>query len=143
MAVRVVKYDPQGVFKGYAGEAIAEGDLCGISSAAKLNVFKADGNATHGAAATNRAWGFAVKPAAIGDPIYLAPRATLDGFTSLTAGGICYLDVTAGGITQTKTSTNTETLQIVGVARTTTEVLGNVMAPQQYQTSGSSTLTSL
>lgn len=141
MAVRVIKYDPQATFNGIARAAVAEGDLCGIDSAGTVTL--ADANATHGAAATNRVWGFALKAAAAGAMVVLAPIATVDGFASLTAGGICYLSTTAGGITQTKTSTNTETLQLVGVARSATEILGHVMAPQQYQTAGNSTLTSL
>jgi len=142
MAVRVIKYDPQATFNGIAGEAISEGALCGIADT-NGNIFKADGNATQGTAATNKAVGFAVKAAAIGAMVALAPIATVDVFTSLTVGGICYLDTTAGGITQTKTSTNTETLQVVGIARSATEILGHVGVPQKYQTAGNSTLTSL
>ena len=141
MAVRVIKYDPQATFNGVAAAAIAEGDLCGINSAGTVS--KADADAAHGAAATNRAWGFAVKAAASGAMVALAPVATVDGFSALTPGGICYLDVTAGGVTQTKPVTNTFTQQIVGVARTATEILGHVTAPLQYQTAGNSTITSL
>jgi hypothetical protein len=142
MAVRVIKYDPDFTFKGYAGEAIAEGDVCGISSAAKLNVFKADADATHGAAATNRALGIAVKAAAIGDPVHLAPICIVDGLT-LTAGGKIYLSTTAGGYTQTQPTTNTFTVQELGIARTTTEALINVQSAFQFQTAGNSVTTFL
>src|SRR5258708_185694 len=81
MAKRVIKYDPQATFNGIAGEAIAEGDLCGIADT-NGNVFKADADATQGAAATNKAVGFAVKAAAIGAMVALAPICTLDGLTS-------------------------------------------------------------
>jgi len=143
MAVRVTKYDPNSTFNLIAGEAIAEGDLCGVTSATTRKAYKADGNATHGAAATNKALGYAVKAAAAGDAVALAPICELDGFSGLTPGDTCYLDVTAGGLTQTKTSTNTETLQTVGVALSATAVAGVVGVPQKYQTAGNSTLTSL
>jgi hypothetical protein len=142
MAKRVIKYDPAATFNVVAGEAIAEGDLVGIADT-NGNGFKADGNASQGAGATNKAVGFAVKAAALGAMVALAPICTLDGFSGLMVGGLCYLDTTAGGITQTKTSTNTETLQVVGTARSATEVLGHVNVPQKYQTAGNSTLTSL
>jgi hypothetical protein len=141
MAVRVIKYDPQATFNGVAAAAIAEGDLCGINSSGTVS--KADADATHGAAATNRAVGYAVKAAALGAMVALAPVATVDGFTSLTVGGICYLDVTAGGITQSKPVTNTFTQQVVGIARSATEILGHVQLPLQAQTAGSSTITSV
>ena len=141
MAVRVIKYDPQATFNGIARVAISEGSLCGLNSAGTVDL--ADADATHGATATNRAVGFAIKAAVAGAMVALAPIATVDGFSALTTGGICYLDVTAGGITQTKPVTNTFTQQIVGVARTATEILGHVTAPLQYQTAGNSTLTSL
>jgi predicted transcriptional regulator len=142
MAVRVIKYDPQATFNAIAKVDIAEGDLCGLCDT-NGNAVQADGNGTQGTGATNKAVGFAVKAAKAGQMVALAPICTLDGFTSLTVAGLCYLSTTAGGITQTKTSTNTETLQIVGTARSATEILGHVMAPLQFQTSGSSTLTSL
>jgi len=141
MAKRVIKYDPQATFNGIAGEAIAEGDLCGIADT-NGNIFKADADATQGAAATNKAVGFAVKAAAIGQMVALAPICTLDGLTSLTVGGLCYLSTTAGSITQTKPTTNTFTQQVVGTARSATEVLCHVTAPLQAQTAGNSTLTS-
>ena len=100
------------------------------------------GNGTQGAAVADKAVGYAVKAAKSGTMVALAPIATVDGFTSLTRGAPCYLDTTAGGITQTKTSTNGQTLQHVGIARTATEVIGNVHAPTVYQTAGNSTLTS-
>lgn len=140
MAVRVIKYDPKATFKGYAGEVIAEGDVCGISSAAKLNVFKADADAAYGAGATNRAIGIAVKGAAVGDPVHLAPFCIVDGL-SLTAGARIYLSTTAGGYTQTQPTTNTYTVQELGYARTTTEALINVQAAFQYQTAGNSVTT--
>jgi hypothetical protein len=143
MAVRVIKYDPQATFNAIAKVAIAEGDLCGICDT-NGNAVQADGNATQGTGATNKAVGYAVKAAAAGAMVALAPIATVDGFSGLTVGGICYLDkTTPGSITQTKTSTNTETLQVVGIARSATEVLGMVHVPQQFQTAGNSTLTSL
>lgn len=138
---RVTKYEPALTFNAVAGEAIAEGQLCGIANT-NGKAFLADGNATQGTAATDKAVGYAVKAAAAGDMVALAPIALVDGFSSLTVGGICYLSTTAGGVTQTKTSTNGETLQIVGIARSATEILGNVGAPQKYQTAGTSTLTS-
>lgn len=141
MAVRVIKYDPQATFNGIARAAVAEGDLCGINSGGTVE--KADGNATHGASATNKAIGFAVKAAAAGAMVALAPIATIDGFSGMTPGASQYLSTTAGGVTETKTSTNTETLQVVGVARSATELLGHVGIPQQYQTAGNSTITSL
>lgn len=140
MAVRVIKYDPQATFNGVAAEAIAEGDLCGINTAGTIN--KADADGMQGASVADKAIGFAVKAAASGAMVALAPIATLDGFTSLTKGGLMYLDTTAGGMTQTKTSTNGVVLQVVGIARTATEVLGHVTPPQKFQTAGNSTLTS-
>jgi hypothetical protein len=137
---RVTKYDPCATYNVVAGEAIAEGELVGISSAG--TAFKADADATHGAAATNRAWGVAVKAAAIGAMVAIAPIATVDGFSGLTKGGICYLSDTAGEFTQTAMSTNGDTFQVVGVARTASEILVNVQTPQQFQTAGNSTLTS-
>ncbi len=141
MAVRVIKYDPQATYNGVAGEAIAEGDLCGIAST-NGNMFKADANATQGAAAVDKAVGYAVKAAAIGAMVALAPICTVDGFSALTVGGLCYLSNTSGGVTQTKTSTNGEFIQVVGTARSATEILGHVTVPQKFQTAGNSTLTS-
>jgi hypothetical protein len=140
MAIRVIKYNPSDTFNGVAAAAIAEGDLCGINDAGTVSL--ADGDGTQGNAVADKAVGFAVKAAASGTMVALAARCTIDGYTSLTKGGLCYLSTTAGGITQTKTSTNAETLQVVGVARTATEILANVCVPQKFQTAGNSTLTS-
>ena len=141
MAKRVIKYDPQATFNGIAGEAIAEGELCGIADT-NGSIFKADADATQGTGATNKAVGFAVKAAAVGAMVALAPICTLDGLTSQTVGGLLYLSATAGATTQTKPVTNTFTQQIVGTARSATEALCQVHAPLQYQTAGNSTLTS-
>jgi hypothetical protein len=141
MAYQVKKYDPQQTFNVIAGVAILEGQLCGIADT-NGKAFLADANGTQGTAVTDKAVGFAVKDAAAGATVVLAPIAVVDGFSSLTVGGLCYLSTTAGGITQTKTSTNTEILQVIGVARSATEILGNVGIPQKYQTAGNSTLTS-
>lgn len=139
MAVRVIKYDPAATFNGIAGEAIAEGDLVGIADT-NGKFFKADADATQGAAAVNKAVGYAVKAAALGAMVAVAPIATLDGFTSLTVGGLCYLSTTAGGVTQTAPATNTFVRQCVGTARSATEILGVVHVPLMYQTAGNSTV---
>jgi hypothetical protein len=141
MAKRVIRYDPEEAFPGIAGEAIAEGDFIGLSSAGTL--FKADADATHGAAATNKAQGFAVKAAAVGERVYCAARGIIDGFSNLTKGDRGYLDTTAGGMTQTQPTTNTQTVQDLGVARTATEFWVNVGPPFQYQTAGNSVQTFL
>lgn len=141
MALKVTKYDPKNCFWGIAGEAILEGQLVGIADT-NGKFFLADGNGTQGAGVADKAVGFAVKGAAAGAAIGVAPIATIEGNTSLTVGGLCYLSTTAGAMTQTKTSTNTETLQVVGTARSATEVCGMVHPPQKYQTAGNSTLTS-
>ena len=142
MAVRVIKYDPQATFNGVVGSAdIAEGDLCGIADTSG-NIYKADADATQGTGATNKAIGFAVKAAKAGTMVALAPLATIDGFTSLTVGALCYLSTTAGGITQTKPVTNGFTQQIVGTARSASEIVAHVTAPLVYQTAGNSTVAS-
>lgn len=139
---RITKYDPNNTFNIVAGEALAEGELVGIADTNGY-AFKADNDATQGTGATNRAVGFVVKAAAIGKMAAVAPIATVDGFSGLTVGGPCYLSATAGGITQTKPTTNGVTLQMVGIARSATEILGNVQTPQKAQTAGTTTLTSL
>ena len=141
MAVRVIKYNPQATFNGIARVAVAEGDLCGINTVGSVE--KASASATHGAAATNRGWGFAVKAAVAGAMVALAPVCTIDGFAALTLGGIMYLDTVAGGVTQTKNVTNLQTQQNVGVARTATEVLAHVTAPLLFQTLATSTVASI
>jgi hypothetical protein len=137
----VTKYESSETYNVIAGVDIAEGQLCGIADT-NGKAYLADNDATQGAAATDKAVGYAVKAAKAGKMVALAPRCTVDGFSSLTVGGLCYLDATAGGITQTKPNTNGVVLQVVGTARTATEVLGNVGVPQKYQTAGNSTLTS-
>lgn len=141
MAVRVIKYDPQATFNGVAGVAILEGDLCGIADT-NGNIFKADADGTQGTGVVDKAIGYAVKAAAIGAMVALAPIATLDGFTSLTVGGLCWLSTTAGGVTQTKPVTNGFVQQGVGIARSATEILGHVTFPMKYQTAGNSTVNS-
>jgi hypothetical protein len=141
MALVVSKYDPAVTWNLIAGEAILEGQLCGIADTNGKAVL-ADGNGTQGTGVADKALGYAVKGAAIGKMVALAPICTIDGFTSLTVAGECYLSTTAGGVTQTKTSTNGETLQVVGQAISATKIAGNVHVPQKYQTAGNSTLTS-
>jgi hypothetical protein len=138
---RVTKYDPDDTFNVVAGEDIAEGQLCGIADT-NGKAFLADANGTQGTAVVDKAVGFAVKAAVAGKMVAIAPICTVDGLTSLTVGGLCYLDTTKGGMTQTKTSTNGEILQVVGVAKSASIVLGHVGIPQKYQTAGNSTLTS-
>lgn len=140
MAVRVIKYDPQATFNVVAALDIAEGQLCGINTAGTASLADADG--TQGAAVADKAVGWAVKAAKSGTMVALAPIATLDGFSALTKGGPGYLDVTAGGMTQSKPATNLFVIQHVGIARTATEFLGNVHEPTVFQTAGNSTLTS-
>jgi hypothetical protein len=48
-----------------------------------------------------------------------------NGFTSLTAGGICYVSTTAGDITQTAPSGSGDIVRIVGHAISTTEIFFN------------------
>jgi len=136
MAKRVIKYDPQATFNVIAGSAIAEGDLVGVNGSGTGN--PADATATQGAAATNRAWGFAVKAAAIGQMVAVAPIATIDGLTGLTVGAPCYLGA-AGAITQTKNVTAGQTQQLIGMARSATEVLGHITAPRVAQAAGTTT----
>src|SRR5258708_5813805 len=81
MAKRVIKCEPKAMFKGTARQAIAEGGRWGTRDT-NGNVFKADADATQGAAGTNTAVGFAVKAAATGAMVALAPICTLDGLTS-------------------------------------------------------------
>jgi hypothetical protein len=138
---RVTKYDPDQTFNLTARVAIAEGELVGINDNGTAD--KADGNGTQGATVADKAVGFAVKAAAAGDTVAVAPIAVVDGFSGLTKGALCYLGTTAGEITQTKTSTNGETLQVVGIAVSATKIAGHVGIPQKYQTAGNSTLTSL
>ena len=140
MAVKIIKYHPQATFNGIARVAILEAQLCGLNSNGTVEV--ADASATHGATATNRAWGFAVKAAAAGAMVALAPVCTVDGSAALTTGGIQYLGA-AGAMTQTKNITNTQTQQIVGVARTSTESLCHITAPLLFQTAGNSTVASI
>jgi hypothetical protein len=140
MSLRVIKYDPQATFNLIAALDIGEGQLVGINTAGTASL--ADGDGTQGAAVADKAIGVAVKAAKSGAMVAVAPICTVDGFSTLTKGAPCYLDTTAGGITQTKTSTNGQTIQHVGVARTATEILFNVHEPTLYQTAGNSTLTS-
>lgn len=139
MAVRVIKYDPQNTINALARVALAEGDLCGLNTAGGAE--KADCSAVQGATTTNRAYGFAVKAAIAGGPVALAPFCTLDGFAALTIGGLCYLSAVAGTPSQTKTSTNTQTHQVLGMARSATELDAVVGPPFQFQTAAISTLT--
>lgn len=138
MAAAVDQYLTEITFNGVAGEALAEGDLVGISSAG--TVWKADANATHGASATHRCIGVAVRGVAAGGTVAIAPIAVVSGLSSLTAGGPVYLSTTAGGYTATGTTTNTETRQWVGMAISTTKALVMIGTPFIYQTAGNSTV---
>lgn len=140
MALRVTKYDPQNTYNVVMAYDGVEGDFVGLNTAGTGSL--ADANGTQGATVADKAIGVLVKNAKTGKMGAIAPIATVDGFSSLTKGALIYLDVTAGATTQTKTSTNGEFIQILGMARTATEALINVQAPVKYQTAGNSTLTS-
>ena len=145
MAGKVESYLTQLAFNATTGEAIGEGDLVGISSAG--TAWKADADATHGASATNRAVGVAVKAAASGAKVTIAPIAVVSSLTgsgnALVAGDVAYLAVTAGLFNGAKTTTNTYVVQPVGIAVTTSKVFVNVGFPLKAQTSGNSVATFL
>ena len=140
MAKRVVKYDPDLTFNVITALAVAEGELVGLNDLGTGSL--ADGNGTQGNAVADKAIGVAVKAAASGKMVAVAPICVVDGLSGLTKGALIYLGTTAGAYTQTKTSTNGETLQVVGIALSATKALINVQAAQKFQTAGNSTLTS-
>lgn len=121
-----------------AAETIAAGQLVGINSAGTLNL--ADADATHSASATNRAIGFAVRGGAAGATIAVSPIGTVSGLSGLTAGGIAYLSATAGGYTTTQPTTATHTVQMVGIATSTSSVAVMMSAPLAAQAAGTTTV---
>ncbi len=114
---------------------VAEGRLIGVNNLGTASLADADG--TQGNAVSKSTIGVAVKAAKYGTMCAVAPIATVDGFSALTIGGLVPFDVAAGGVTQTKPVTNGFVQQIVGVARTATEVLFHVCPPLKFATSRS------
>lgn len=125
-------------FDVVAAEAIAEGQLVGVNSAGTLSL--ADADAAHSASTTNRAIGFAVRGGAAGKKISVSPAGFVDGLSSLTAGGIVYLSTTAGGYTTTQPTTATHTVQMVGVAVSTSSAVVFVSSPLAAQAAGTTTV---
>lgn len=137
----VDKYLSQLTFNAVAGEAIAEGNLVGLSSAGTL--WKANASDTHSASATNRAVGVAVRGGASGATIAVAPIAVVSGLTGQTAGNIAYLDKDDADFTTNfgDVDVNTYCVQFVGVAITTASVWVNCSAPGlAFQTAGTTTV---
>lgn len=119
----VIKYAPNVTINCPVGAAdIAEGALVGLTSSSPALLVGVTRNAAQSATVANEAIGFAVRAAKAGAMCAVAPICTVGGFSGLTPGTRVYSSATIGGVSQTRTSTNGEIFQVVGRARTTTEV---------------------
>ena len=140
MAILVERKQSFVSFPVTLGEAVAIGDLVGLGNNGLGYLADADG--TQGTSVADKALGFAAKVGTTGDTIDIYPICYISGLVGLTVGAPYYLSATAGGISATKVSTNGNTHQVVGIARSATMLCGNVQAPLKFQTAGNSTLTS-
>jgi len=115
MANNVVRYEKDSAFPVKAATTITEGQLVALDSSGNLVVAQK----TQGA--VKQAVGVAIRAAATNDVIGVASVADVEGFSSLTIGGTCYLS-TSGGVTQTRPTTANDAIQPVGFALTATRV---------------------
>lgn len=129
----VDKYLSQLTFNVVAATAISEGDLVGLDTAGTLRLADADG--VGDATSSFRALGVAVRGGASGATIAVAPIAVVSGLSSLTRGAAVFLSATAGGYTATQPTTNTHTVQFVGIALSTSSVAVNIGTALKYVTS--------
>lgn len=136
MPTKVIAYENEVTWQPVAALAIAEGDFVGINNLGTASLADADG--TQGNAVADKAVGFAVRAAASGAKVALATKGVLDGLSSLTIGAIYYISATAGGITATRPTTNTHTVQQIGIAISATRLLVDIGPAFRYQTSGNS-----
>lgn len=107
-----------------AGENLAAGDLIYVAVAG--TVFKADANT-----AGKEAIGFVLSSisAAASGTVYLGPG-VITGLTSLTIGSRYFLSAgTTGGITETPPSGASDLVQVVGHAKSATELFFNPQLP--------------
>lgn len=136
MAKKVIAYDkneePIHGADVKSGQTIVEGDLVGINTSSQITLaFSATGFGTTGIMArgvvlTGNTVGQFGGTTTLGAMSY-HKRAKVNGFTSLTVGGICFVSTsTAGGIQQGEPSGTGKFRQIVGYATSTTEVMFDV-----------------
>jgi hypothetical protein len=112
-----------------SGSAMAKGDLCYISgdSSGVPQVTLADADAEASASKMLVLIQDSINNGSDGTAILLGVQnvGVQNGFTGLTAGGICYVSTTAGDITQTAPSGSGDIVRIVGHAISTTEIFFN------------------
>lgn len=138
MAAVVNKWDKEQALELTAAAAIAVGQVVYVDTDGKFNL--ADANAS----GTRVPFGVAVTKAAIGEKCTATKFADISGLSpggsTPAAGDRVYLDTTAGGITKTVNTTNTESCVSVGILLSATRcVFALATAPPLIaQTAGTS-----
>lgn len=108
-----------------ASAEVKNGNAFEAITAKQLVYFRTDGTVAKasGAVGGHKAQGWAANSASVGQPVTVYQEGTIGGLSGLTAEATLFLSATtAGAYTETAPTGSGETLQVVGIALSTSEL---------------------